>query len=434
MSPLERSSRFAAQGINQIGGNIADSINTNKLEQQQGDLEAFTAQALSGDPVALKELMVRDPERAQYVAQQLQQQKQAGLDDDARFQGEIAMNTADFIEQMHTAPIEQQQAMFEAAIDDPRYDIDEEDRNTFMDTNARKAIIGRVKGNDYAENFFGGKKEQGFTLGKGEKRFDSTGKEIAAVAPDIEQVKIPDILLEGLSENLAPKASAAYSAAGGGKDGMVAYQKQVDKGTEQEKRLSSPAILKSNFPQASAAEMAQLQGTMDAAKTTESGLQAASKVRDEQRRLVKAKGFQQRAVELLTSIINSPDVSDVTGSIEGAYDLRLFSDDESSLIADIEEAGNILTADNLSLMSGVLSESDIKILKNLAGGALIRTRSEDRFTKDVTTMRDKLKSQIVMTANDRANTKTPKEGATATNKSGQKAIFTNGVWVIQNGQ
>ena len=165
MSPLERSSRFAAQGINQIGGNIADSINANKLEQQQGDLEAFTAQALSGDPVALKELMVRDPQRAQYVAQQLQQQKQAGLDDDARFQGEIAMNTAGFIEQMHTAPIEQQQAMFEAAIDDPRYDIDEEDRNTFMDTNARKAIIGSVKGNDYAENFFGEKTK--FSQGKG---------------------------------------------------------------------------------------------------------------------------------------------------------------------------------------------------------------------------------------------------------------------------
>jgi hypothetical protein len=57
---------------------------------------------------------------------------------------------------MHLAPQEQQEAMFNAAIDDPRYDIDEDDRNSFMDINARKAIIGQVKGKEYAESFFGG--------------------------------------------------------------------------------------------------------------------------------------------------------------------------------------------------------------------------------------------------------------------------------------
>ena len=65
---------------------------------------------------------------------------------DAVFTGEIADNTAGFIEQMHTAPQEQQEAMFNAVIDDPRFDIDEDDRGLFMDVNARKAIIGKVKG------------------------------------------------------------------------------------------------------------------------------------------------------------------------------------------------------------------------------------------------------------------------------------------------
>jgi len=266
------------------------------------------------------------------------------------------------------------------------------------------ASIDGQRFKDIQSSFSG---DEGFTLSQGQQRFDAEGNKIASVAPKaektIDQISIPPVLLDGLSEDLATKAAAAYEAAGGGKDGMAAYQRQVDKGTEQEKRLASPAILKANFPQASAAEMAQLQGTMDAARTTETGLKAADKVRTEQRRLVKAQGFQNRAIELLTSIIDSPDIGDVTGSIEGAYDFRPFSDDESSLIADIEEAGNILTADNLSLMSGVLSETDIKILKNLAGGGLIRTRGTERFKTDVTKLRDKLSSAMVVTTDERAD-------------------------------
>jgi hypothetical protein len=282
-------------------------------------------------------------------------------------------------------------------------------------------------------------KDKSFTLGKDQQRFDASGKLIAGgVSGSAPGVKIPSILLEGLGPQVAPKAAAAFEAAGGGKDGMKAFQVVVDKGTEQERRLASPSILKANFPQASAAEQAQLQGVMDAAKTTESGLKAAGKVRVEQKRLVKAAAFQDRAVELLDGILASGegflggDLGDVLGSIEGNIDLRVFSDDEAQLISDIEEAGNILTADNLSLMSGVLSESDIKILKNLAGGALIRTRTKDRFVKDVTTLRDKLKSQKVVTVDERDAAKDPAEGDTATGQNGEKAVFTNGQWVVQD--
>ena len=51
----------------------------------------------------------------------------------------------------------------------------------------------------------------------------------------------------------------------------------------------------------------------------------------------KAKIFQVQAVELLDSIITNPQLGDVTGSIEGSFDTRLFSDAESGLIADIKE-------------------------------------------------------------------------------------------------
>ncbi len=432
MSPLERSSMNIGSALVDAGKAIGGGIRQNQLEaqqkQEQGDIEAFLRQALDGDPVAMRELMVKSPQAAQMAATYIQQKQAGAQAEDDRFQGEIADNTANFIEQMHTAPEEQQEAMFNAAIDDPRYDIDEEDRGLFMNNNYRKAIVGKIKGNDYAESFFGAGEDEGFTLGKGEVRYDSKGNKIAGTATTQEQVKIPDVLLEGLSDDLKLKASAAYQAAGGGKDGMTAYQRQVDKGTEQEKRLASPSILKANFPNASPAEMNQLQGAMDAAKTTEAGLKSAAKVRVEQQRLVKAKGFQDRAVDLLTKILDNDELGDVLGSVEGAIDFRL-QDSEAELIADIEEAGNILTADNLSLMSGVLSESDIKILKNLAGGGLIRTRSEKRFKEDVKKLKEKLSSKKVQLIGGDSQFK---EGQTATGPNGEKKIFTNGAWVDLN--
>ena len=64
--------------------------------------------------------------------------------------------------------------------------------------------------------------------------------------------------------------------------------------------------------------------------------------------------------------------------------------------ADIDEVASILTADNLKLMSGVLSESDIKLLKALSSGALNRRRGETRFRKDVGKMLDRLSSNLAV--------------------------------------
>jgi hypothetical protein len=242
----------------------------------------------------------------------------------------------------------------------------------------------------------------------GVRQGDLKPREKDLIKQSAQTPQIPDVLLQDLSPSLAPKAAAAFSAAGGGKDGLSAYQKIVDTGTEQQRRQASPAILKANFPQATKAESTQLQGAMDAAKTTESGLQAASKVRVEQQRLKKAKVFQKRGIELLDNILTNPELNDVVGSIEGSDEsvipfggTKIRSDGEANAIADITEAGNIFTADNLKLMSGVLSETDIKILSNLAGGALNRLRGEDRFREDVQDLRDRLSSELVVTIDDR---------------------------------
>lgn len=169
MSPLERSSMNIGRTLVDIGNSFAQQRQQAQKQQQQGDIDAFTQQAISGDPRALEELMSRDPQRAQMVQGFMQQKREGEQAQDAQFTSQIAQETAGFVEQMHLAPQEAQEAMFNAAVDDPRYDIDEEDRQYFMDDNARKALIGKVKGKEYAENFFGQKdKATAFQQGTGE--------------------------------------------------------------------------------------------------------------------------------------------------------------------------------------------------------------------------------------------------------------------------
>jgi len=280
------------------------------------------------------------------------------------------------------------------------------------------------------------KPKEGFTLGPGQQRFDAQGKPIAGVAPKpvafqlkpgeqrYEDGKLvatgapvaapttPPALLAGLDSQVASQAGAAFVAAGGGKDGVAALGKVIDSAGEQQRRIASPQILEQNFPKASGAELQQLQATMDAAKTTESGLKEAQKIRTDQIRLKKGKEFQLRAIDLLTSILENPELADVIGGQEGTgegffFGKQIYSDFEADAVSDIEEATSILTSGNLDLLSGVLSDTDIGLLKDLSSGALKRVRSEKRFRADVQKLIEKLSSKLVVTVDD---TETDRQG------------------------
>ena len=156
MSPLVNSSVNAGRSIANVGQIAGNAIQQSAQQDVQAGVNDLASRAMSGDAQAFQQLMTQSPQDAQKVAQYLQQQQQGQQAQDDRFTSKMAQETAGFIERMHLAPTEQQEAMFNAAVDDERYDIDEEDRLTFMDTDARRAIIGKVKGEDYANNFFGG--------------------------------------------------------------------------------------------------------------------------------------------------------------------------------------------------------------------------------------------------------------------------------------
>ena len=198
MSPLERSSMRIGSSLMDIGNKVGGAIQRSGQQVQQGEAEELMRKALSGDPEAFKELMVKSPQGAMQAAEYLQSQQAWQQQQDDQFKTQIAQDTAGFVEQMHLAPPEQQEQMFNAAIDDPRFDIDEEDRNSFMDINARKAIIGQVKGKEYADNFFGGDKK--LEQGKGGMEgysFDTTTGEYAinpTLKAKLEEVKsLPEL-------------------------------------------------------------------------------------------------------------------------------------------------------------------------------------------------------------------------------------------------
>jgi hypothetical protein len=249
----------------------------------------------------------------------------------------------------------------------------------------------------------------------------------APVAPPV----APQTLLEGLDSTTSARASAAFQAAGGGSTGLAALNSEVERGAEIQKRTEVPNLLKSSFPQASEAEMSQIRAAVDAAGSVEEGMNEAGKIREGQRTMKKAQAFQVRAIALLDNILSSDQINDVTGGIEGGFVgniySSIFSQAQTDLLADIEEVGSILTTDNLDLMTGVLSETDIQLIKDLSAGGLNRKRGEERFKSDVQEMRDRLASQIALTAEDKAQ-------APEISTQAQYDALPSGASFIQNGQ
>ncbi len=128
--------------------------------------------------------------------------------------------------------------------------LSEADQNEALEV-AQVAALSTEKRVEIAQ---GG--DAGFTLGQGQQRFDASGRPIAQVAPKEEAFTLapgeqrfkagevvaegkplpgavlPPALTEGLEPPVASKAEAAFVAAGGGKDGVAAFNKQVDVGNK----------------------------------------------------------------------------------------------------------------------------------------------------------------------------------------------------------
>lgn len=190
---------------------------------------------------------------------------------------------------------------------------------------------------------------ESFVLGAEDIRFEN-GVEVARGmgkrAPSVKPVApVPQSIIESLPVEIRAQAVEAYNTAGGDNAGLNAINS-----------------LASNRAATQAEEV-------ESAAVTETAN--------------KARGIQLNAIGLASSILSNPETTDVVGSFQGRGVNNMFDPENTQAVADIEELANILTGENLDIMSGVLSETDIKIIRSIAGGGLDRRRSDTQFMKRV---------------------------------------------------
>jgi len=210
---------------------------------------------------------------------------------------------------------------------------------------------------------------------------------------------IPPSLLRDLSPSMQAEAQEVWSSLGGGSASMTAYNALLKTDRERGRRGSLDQTLSTVFPSATNDELGQLRAIVDQAEDVETGMALATTTREQQKTNKKGREVQQNALIIAKRIRNNGDLNAVLGSKQGASqlgDLAHRNDPgETDAIVDIENLLNMLTADNLSMMTGVLSETDIQIIADVAGGGLNRLRSEGLFKADLDRIITSLSNSLI---------------------------------------
>jgi hypothetical protein len=204
---------------------------------------------------------------------------------------------------------------------------------------------------------------------------------------------IPDVLIADLDEDVAALAAAAYKGGNGGSSGMAAASKVIEDSRELSRMSNMDVSLSEIFPSARGADMEELQSIVRNAESYESGLSLAQTRRESQKTDSAGRENKIRGIELIDRILANKELNSVLGSYQGGHqlgDLAVRDRFETDAIVDIKNLEDILTGDNLGMMTGVLSESDMRVIANIAGGGLNRYRSEELFRADIQDIRDRL--------------------------------------------
>lgn len=137
------------------------------------------------------------------------------------------------------------------------------------------------------------------------------------------------------------------------------------------------------------------QGQAALAKTRAETQTAQVKAQQQQTQVRKAQEVKSRALEVIDRLL-SPQTADALESATGSIQGRLPSVFQSTVNVenDIELLRNLLTTENLDLMKGVLSESDVRMLKNLSAGGLELTSGTERVRNALSRMKEALSNQL----------------------------------------
>lgn len=113
-----------------------------------------------------------------------------------------------------------------------------------------------------------------------------------------------------------------------------------------------------------------------------------SKVAEVETQRSKAADLKDEVIRLSTELLNDENLERNVGALDGSGVGQFFTLRGES--ADFQNKFNklksILTAENLDMMTGVLSETDLKILSDIAGGGLNLKSSEEAFKDELRRM------------------------------------------------
>jgi hypothetical protein len=221
-------------------------------------------------------------------------------------------------------------------------------------------------------------KEEGFTLSEGQARFDAQGNPIAVVSKspmttigkaryDLNQGNINDEQFRMIVQKESGLKSPQEISQ------MVEIEKlKAIAGRDDEKRRM---------------ELQKLQNEID---------QGAVKVEESQEKIEKGGQLKAKTLRLVNELMAD---TDALRSVVGPYDQSWLSPTlfDKSLRAQtkINQLKSILTAENLGLMTGVLSETDLKVIASIAGGGIDIEGSDDAMVEELTRMQSALQGQGV---------------------------------------
>jgi hypothetical protein len=134
----------------------------------------------------------------------------------------------------------------------------------------------------------------------------------------------------------------------------------------------------------------------------------------------KASTMKETALGLVNDLLSDPDaVKAITGTFDSKTATVLPSSAEAQ--NKIKRLRSILTAENLGLMTGVLSETDLKVIADIAGGGLDLNRADEGMMSELLTLQKKFGGGDT---NNSSNAAKYQEGMEAEDAQGNVLVYT----------
>jgi len=135
------------------------------------------------------------------------------------------------------------------------------------------------------------------------------------------------------------------------------------------------------------------QGIAATQKAEANAREAEFKAKEKEDQKTKGRKIKSSALQLINDLLSDREA---TLSVFGAYDSRTptLLPAATDAEAKLEQLADILTSDNLGLMSGVLSETDLKVIANIAGGGLNRKLSDEQALKNLRELQRSFSSEV----------------------------------------